>query len=393
MESIMIYTYGFSLTGTSHIKKNVGCQDAHKIKKLENGWVIAATADGVGSAKHSAIGSKIAVETTVDSCEKSMLSDHNTDNIKSVITDAYKCALESIVHEAEKSGNRIEEYDTTLDLVIYNGTTIIYGHSGDGGIIGLTTFGEYVSITSPQKGIDYISVMPLRAGPGSWEIDRYEAELSTVLMVTDGMWDILKPYLLAREKNNIYVPIVFLLSDFNCYKNEDDPEVVINNSIEAFLNNEMDEECFYQRMSAGLKQYFEEKSVTNIIKSISAYNYPFALMNSVTDDKTVVGVMNGENIPQANDPAYYKEPDWKKLQEDWNRLAYPHLYAEDQAINDNKLNELDDEAESDVTSEKLQNNVIDANQSSTEATSTDDSSIHSSDNSIPIAGKEEKKYI
>lgn len=358
----MIYTYGFSLTGTSHIQQDVGCQDAHKVKILENGWVIAAIADGVGSAKHSEIGSKIAVETTVDFCENSMPSDHSTDSIKSMIIDAYNCALKSIDHEAEKAGNRIEEYDTTLDLVIYNGKTIIYGHVGDGGIIGLTTFGEYVSITSPQKGIDYISVIPLRAGYRSWEIDTYEAELSTILMVTDGMWDILKPYLLAREKNSIYIPIVFLLSDFNCYKDEDEPGVVINNSIEAFLNNKMDYECFYQRMSTGLKQYFEEELVTSIIKSISAYNYPFALMNSVTDDKTVVGVMNSENIPKANNLAYYKEPDWGKLQDEWNRLAYPHLYPENQAKNDNRLNEQSDKAESDVTSEKLQNNDINKNQ-------------------------------
>ena len=41
----MIINYGFSLTGKSHVTKKIPCQDSHKIKKMENGWYIAAIAD------------------------------------------------------------------------------------------------------------------------------------------------------------------------------------------------------------------------------------------------------------------------------------------------------------------------------------------------------------
>jgi hypothetical protein len=30
---------------------------------------------------------------------------------------------------------------------------------------------------------------------------------------------------------------------------------------------------------------------------------------------------------------YYKEPDWAKLQDDWNRRAYPHLYKKQESNN------------------------------------------------------------
>ena len=30
---------------------------------------------------------------------------------------------------------------------------------------------------------------------------------------------------------------------------------------------------------------------------------------------------------------YYQEPDWVKLQDDWNRRAYPHLYKKQESNN------------------------------------------------------------
>ena len=62
----MIGYYNLSKQGTSHRDANppVVCQDANKVIRLENGWVVAAIADGVGSSKHSEIGAQIAVESS-----------------------------------------------------------------------------------------------------------------------------------------------------------------------------------------------------------------------------------------------------------------------------------------------------------------------------------------
>ena len=148
----MIIDYGFSFIGKSHIAMGTCCQDNHKIKKLDNGWYIAAIADGVGSAKNSHIGSQIATETVVAVCEEYMPWDYNTISIKSMMRTAYNYAFKQILRESQNSGEPIESYDTTLTMVIYDGHRIIYGHSGDGAIIGLNIYGDYVPITKPQKG-------------------------------------------------------------------------------------------------------------------------------------------------------------------------------------------------------------------------------------------------
>lgn len=213
----MIFEYGFSLIGKSHISNEKCCQDAHRIMRMENGWIIAAVADGVGSAANSQIGSRIAVDTVVQFCNECMPYDYNIINIKSMMRTAYNYAFKCIARVAENENNPIESYDTTLSMVIYDGKRIIYGHSGDGAIIGLTTFGDYVEITKPQKGSDGVTVIPLRGGYTNWEIDTYEEDLAAVMLMTDGMLETLCPYLLRdidNKINKVYVPSLTRL--FNC---------------------------------------------------------------------------------------------------------------------------------------------------------------------------------
>ena len=62
--------YGFSIKGKSHSTRNMACQDANKVIQLNNGCSVGLVADGVGSAKSSDIGAKIAVEKAGEYCIK-----------------------------------------------------------------------------------------------------------------------------------------------------------------------------------------------------------------------------------------------------------------------------------------------------------------------------------
>ena len=329
----MIVNYGFSLTGKSHVTKKIPCQDSHKIKKMENGWYIAAIADGVGSAKNSQIGSKIAVDIVVSFCEEYMPWDYNIISIKSMLRTAYNYAFKQILKESQKTGEPIESYDTTLTVVIYDGHRIVYGHSGDGAIVGLNSFGSYVPITKPQKGEDSVSVLPLRAGYTKWEIDNYEEELAAVLLMTDGIADAFFPYLLKDVENNInkaYVPLASFLADpIGFEKTEKDNEETIQH-IKYFLSDDekFDDSMFYSR----IEQIYDnrvQKNVTNIIKKFKKNNFPIKLIKDVQDDKTLVGLINTEIEVDNKEISFYEEPNWEKLQEEWNRKVYPHLYLQE----------------------------------------------------------------
>ena len=312
------------------------CQDANKVVKLENGWVIAAVADGVGSAKNADIGSRIAVEAIVSFCEQYMPSVFETDSLCSLLMTGYHHALKLIEAEAAKSQERIESYDTTLDVVIYDGFRIVYGHSGDGGIIGLTEFGEYVPITSPQKGEDLRSVIPLRFGKRFWEFGAYEENLSSVFLVTDGMWEILKPNLLnfdgAREilcndvLRGIFVTLASYFSDpygFNLESQEDNEEIISEIKDFVISGKEYDFDRFYNRLNRILLYRVQNKDVVqNIMEYILQYHIAAKAMISVTDDKTIAVLISSELPCDSQPQNYYYEPDWIALSERYNNLLY-----------------------------------------------------------------------
>jgi serine/threonine protein phosphatase PrpC len=286
--------YGVSLTGSSHALRGVVCQDAHKIQRLKNGCVIAAVADGVGSAKRADIASRIAADSFVGFCAAEMKDEMTVEETEALIKGGYALAESNIEAESLKAGESIIEYDTTLSAVIFNGKRIVYGHSGDGGIVGLTTDGEYKRITFPQKAADGVCVIPLRAGKNTWEIGHCADEYASVLLATDGVYDILFPYLLKGQECEIYIPLIRYFMDNTVLGISEDNQKEIEESRTEFLSSD-------------------------------------ACAN-ITDDKTVVVLINAGLIPALRGADYYAEPDWDALQSLWNKKAYPHLYKANESV-------------------------------------------------------------
>ena len=331
----MIFSYGISLKGKSHYKNGVECQDSHRILKMDDGRVIAAIADGVGSAENSAIGSKIAVDTVVQFCKEYMPVDNDVISIKSMMRTAFNYAFKKIVEESESSRRTIESYDTTLYVVIYDGNRIVYGHSGDGAIIGLNEYGNYVEITRPLKGVDGFTVLPLRSGYSNWMIDSYEENLVSILMVTDGMLATICPYLLRdmdNYSNRAYIPLASFFVDPKGIPGGKNERKKTRRAIEEFMmgSENYNQDDFYDRLHRIYKRHIGEDA-DRVIEELKQDNYPIAMMESEQDDKTVVGIINTDLELEDQEVEYYADPDWESLKEDWNRKAYPHMYPQDEA--------------------------------------------------------------
>ena len=284
----VMFAYGFSLTGTSHLKNETVCQDANKIDRAKNGWVVAAIADGVGSAMHSDVASKIAVEASVKSCISEINNAKDKPDMPKIVENAFTQAFNEIDKTCWSSEHVVTDYDTTLSLAIYDGKHIAYGHSGDGGIIGLRMDGEYVRITEPQK-TEGIYVIPLRAGKDTWVIGRAENEYAAVLLATDGVYDAFFPYLLAGKP---YVPLVRYFCDNNVLKLSKETVEEVAKSRESFLSSDA---CA-----------------------------------AITDDKTLVVIVNTAANPELQYDSYYEEPNWQELKLEWDKKAYPHMFGKDE---------------------------------------------------------------
>jgi len=373
----MIINYGYSIQGKSHIEKNTVCQDAHYIKVIKNGWIIAAVADGVGSAKNADVGAKLAVKSVVDFCDEYMPYDYNTISIKSMIRTAFNYALKRIIQEADKNQESIESYDTTLSLVIYDGQRIIYGHSGDGAIIGLTVFGDFIEITKPQKGIDGTSVIPLRGGYATWEIDTYDEDLASVLLVTDGMLETLCPYLLRdteTKTDKVYVPLGCFFADPLGFSDDTPKNEMAKKAIRDLLitDDSYNTDDFYARLLDIYEKRMSEHA-TSLVESFKLKNFPIYLVYNEKDDKTVVGFINTDISVDNKSPEHYSEPDWNALQEAWNRKAYPHLYednTEGNHVNSDATQTSDDQSHISIDKNSTTEDVGMPNQKTASSTQT-----------------------
>lgn len=329
--------YGFSIQGKSHIHKETVCQDSNKTGRLRAGYYFGAVADGVGSAPHSDIGSKLAVEKLYEYCDKNIKKGMDQMDVEDVLCAGYEYAMETIQKYADSHDKKIENYDTTLSAVIYNGKKIIYAHAGDGGIIVRQTNGIVKPVTKRQKGADGTSVIPLRAGEHSWEIGTYSGNVAAVLLVTDGMLDgVFQPTLLnlpsstmelARgdfSQDNVYIAAAeFFMNPYAVYKN---PKIKGAESfLHTFLEGNLlpkDQDAFLQCMDAAYTKLFNKKTSREICESLKEVYFVVGAVKNVKDDKSVVCLINEtiEVVPQ--DKKYYLEPDWVWLQECYEALLY-----------------------------------------------------------------------
>lgn len=280
----MIGFYNITLQGSAHKTEGKLCQDASDIIRLDNGWIVSVVADGLGSCQHSDIGSTNAVHSVIEYLKNNMLAEWNVEDLYGVLKDAYAAAINKITEIAESSNISIKEYDTTLTAAVYNGNQVIYAHVGDGGIVLLQENGQYVQLTTAQKGDEFNSVEPLR-NEKAWTFGASGENVCAFAMFTDGIYDIVCPWLLASGSTKIYINYVRLFMDMNIIKAKSEEDFILlkENAVE-FLSSD--------------------------------YN------SIITDDKTIAVVVNTDIIPELQAEEYYLEPDWDGLKKENNEKLY-----------------------------------------------------------------------
>ncbi len=273
----MIGYYKVSAIGTDHLNKPGGvCQDYSEVKQTSDGFTIAVIADGLGSAKRSDLGSETAVKSAIGFISKNIGRNRTDGFYTDLLLKAYMYAYNSVIHHARDLSVKPEELNTTLAAAIYDGRTLYYGQCGDGGIIALTYDGDYVCVTEVKKGEAFNETFPLLGGESNWSFGKYEGEVCAVTMMTDGIFDIVCHPLLASETQKINIHFIRRFMDRNILK----------------ANIAAD----FESLQKGIGRF------------ISGSGLP-----GVTDDKTIVGLINTEIMPKLKDDDYYREPDWDAL--------------------------------------------------------------------------------
>lgn len=317
----MIISYKANMAGPYHIDAGLPCQDSFAIKEGRDSYIVAAVADGLGSELYSDIGSAVAASTAVDYCAKRISAGMSFEEIKKIMNNAMVHAYKAVLTKAEQDTNDPDEYDTTLCLCAYNGEHLYYGQSGDSGMVVLLQSGEYRRVTTQQRDEDGC-VFPLCWGPDKWEFGYLENSVSSVMLMTDGVFEQICPPVMRGKEIDINIPLARKFMDrFDC-----------NEELVAALE------------SAAYK-YLE--------------NYP---RNLLDDDKTVVVIINTANPAKVMPETYYAVPNWKALREEAEKklVVTDDTVASDDIADDITPVSLEDQHEANIQAPKEDMSTVSA---------------------------------
>ena len=285
----MLYMYGVTCQGIFHKKNDEKCQDAHRIIKVDDRIIVAAVADGLGSEKYSDIASEMAVEISTMNCANNITTESTKDDILRMIRNSFELSQSEIEKTAQDRGHSFDQYDTTLTLAVMVGDSLYFGHSGDSGIIAMNVDGSFSKITEQQRDADGF-VYPL-CSRNRWEFKKYEKRVVSVLLATDGVLEIFFPVYIRNEKISIYTALA------NFFMN---PRIIDTQKGETVTEDRM----------------------SSFIESIPG--------EQISDDKTVVVLINTDTPYSLQPDIYYEEPDWsmlkRKYEEELINILYPGLF-------------------------------------------------------------------
>jgi hypothetical protein len=147
---------GASVTGASHLKHDLPCQDYQSSRLLPSGdgqALLIALADGAGSAENADLGAQLAVEAALQSLESSLGTSEPTSlDFEVSMRLAFESAQQVLFDQAEDDEIPVRSLATTLTCVTAVDGFITVGQLGDGSVIVRTDEDELVAVTTPQRG-------------------------------------------------------------------------------------------------------------------------------------------------------------------------------------------------------------------------------------------------
>lgn len=180
-----------SVAGTSHKKQGLPCQDAHHWELRSDGVLVAAVADGAGSAALSEVGAKIAVSRAVETILQLEIlpTSQDKESWKSLLAKALKIARTSVEAEASVRGTSVRDLASTLILVVATPELIATAQIGDGATVVSDKQDNLVVLTVPQNG-EYINQTTFLISPDALnkaQVNIWYGNVANLAVFSDGL--------------------------------------------------------------------------------------------------------------------------------------------------------------------------------------------------------------
>ena len=233
-----------SVQGTSHSRTGQPCQDSSSVEEdAPDRMLVAAVADGAGSAELSADGSRIAACAATQRAVTLMrlhVQPYYEGVLEEILKEAVHFARKALEGEARRQNKPLREFATTLIIAICAPEITGAAQIGDGAMVTADKrmpqddeHGGYTLFSAPQRG-EYANTTNFITSSGwqnSLDVRTRRGGISRLAMFTDGIQSIA---LNAASDNTPHAPFFDPL--FRWAENQNDEEAAGNN-LAAFLSS------------------------------------------------------------------------------------------------------------------------------------------------------------
>jgi hypothetical protein len=185
---------GASVQGSGHVRLGLPCQDAHAYRFIGEDIVVAAAADGLGTAAFADQGAALAANTAAAFLEQALTASEPPDEISwpRLVRESFIYTRQQLAEEAARSQSDLRDYATTLILVILNPGGVVVGHLGDGAVVAALEDGRLALVSGPQND-EYVNVtypLTMPDGPEQAEYIVLSEAIQSVALLTDGIQNV-----------------------------------------------------------------------------------------------------------------------------------------------------------------------------------------------------------
>ena len=192
-----------SVQGTSHSRTGQPCQDSSSVgEDAPDGMLVAAIADGAGSAELSADGSRIAASAATKEAVRLMrlhVQPYYEGVLEEILKESVHYARKELQAEARRREKELRSFATTLIIAICAPEITGAAQIGDGAMVTADKRmpqddedGGYVLFSAPQRG-EYANTTNFITSSGwqnSLEVRTRRGAVSRLAMFTDGIQSI-----------------------------------------------------------------------------------------------------------------------------------------------------------------------------------------------------------
>lgn len=182
---------GAAVQGLSHQRQGLPCQDALRYHCLPGGILLAALADGAGSAVHAELGAQAAVEAAVDYLI-SRLTDHQPGECcewAELIWETFQSARTAVEKLGEEQEESLRSFATTLTCLVATPEQLVIGQLGDGAVVATGADGDLKTVTALQRGeyANETNFLTQDQALGLVAIQVIDEQVQALAMMSDGL--------------------------------------------------------------------------------------------------------------------------------------------------------------------------------------------------------------